>query len=208
MENIYKIKTVCPRCGTAGEASAYPGINVGENPELKESVLNGSVFMWECPGCGESSLIRFPLLYHDPGTRLLLWLSDGKEETEKSMAAVVGSQTEGLGDYTTRIVDNPGDLIEKIKISDAGLDDVAVELCKYVARLELKKDVDLKFLEMEGADREITLTYPEKGEMQLIQIGFNVYEDSDAILRRNPVLREKASGFVRVDRSWIDQYLK
>ena len=83
-----------------------------------------------------------------------------------------------------------------------------VEMCKYVTKGELEKDVDLKFFNFEGADNEITLTYPENGQMQMIRIGFNVYEDCAGIINRNPALREGASGMVRLDQEWLGAYFK
>ena len=72
----------------------------------------------------------------------------------------------------------------------------------------MEKDVDLKFFKFDGADNEITLTYPENGQMQMIQIGFNVYEDCAGIIRRNPALREAASGMVRLDQEWLGRFFK
>ena len=101
-----------------------------------------------------------------------------------------------------------GSLIEKVKIFDAGLDDAAIELCKYVTRSELGKDVPLKFLRTEGADNEIIFTYPEAGQMQLLAVGFNVYEDSRAIIGRNPSMQESLKGLAKVDSEWVEQFIR
>jgi len=82
-----------------------------------------------------------------------------------------------------------------------------MEMCKFVTRGELNKDVDLKFFQIDGPDHEIILAYPENEQMQMVQIGFNVYEDSAAILRRNPDLTEKATGLVRIDRQWLESFM-
>ena len=68
------------------------------------------------------------------------------------------------------------------------------------------KDVDLKFFRMEGADNRILLTYPENGQMQVIGTGFSVYEDAAGIMRRNPQM--KTCGLTRVDRLWLESYLR
>lgn len=196
----------CSRCGEKTAVSVPRSLNVREQPELKEEVRSGRLFVRTCPHCGTPNLIRTPFLYHDPDLRLMVWLSDGNAETERKMAAAVQAEA-GLSDYTLRIVDTPGDLVEKINIAEAGLDDIAVEICKYVTRQELGRDVDLRFYRMEGADHDLTLAYPEKGQMQMVGIGFNVYEDSAAILGRNPELKRKATGLVRVDRRWLAQFL-
>jgi len=200
-----EIHADCIGCGAHCHVPAVDIVNTKENPELKEKVLSGELFMWKCPSCGTVNLAHYPLLYHDPDTKLLFWLSDGDAAVEAQMAAAIKAQ--GLEDYTCRIVDNPGDLLEKIKIFDAGLDDIAMEMCKFVTRGELNKDVDLKFFQIDGPDHEIILAYPENEQMQMVQIGFNVYEDSAAILRRNPDLTEKATGLVRIDRQWLESFM-
>ena len=199
------VQARCRHCGTEAEIPAYNIINVRENPEIKEQLLEGKLFIWTCPHCGTDNLIRYPLLYHDPDQKLLIWLSDGIPEVEARMAETVSGEA-GLADYTARMVDTPGDLMEKIKIYDAGLEDVPMEICKFVVRQEMDKDVDLKFFRMEGADHRILLTYPENGEMQIVGSGFSVYEDAAGIMRRNPQL--KTSGMVRVDRRWLSQFIR
>lgn len=195
----------CRRCGTEADVPAWNIINTRENPELKQELLEGRMFIWTCPACGTDNLVKYPLLYHDPDQKLLLWLTDGIPEVEARMAETVESE-EGLHDYTARIVDTPGDMMEKIKIHDAGLDDIAVEICKFVTRQELGKEVELRFFRLDGADNRILLTYPEKGEMQVIGTGFSVYEDAAGIVRRNTSLA--VQGLARVDSAWLSRHIR
>ena len=196
----------CPHCGKAFEVDAVAAVNTERNPELKERLLGGELFIHECPHCGSRVLAKFPLLYHDPSEKLMIWLSDGSADTEARMqAAVAGEDFDG---YTGRIVDTPGALIEKVKIFDSGLDDIAMEMAKFVTRQELGKDADLLFFGLDGADNEITLTYPEAGQMQMVRIGFNVYEDCAGILLRNPAIKKAASGLARVGRSFVESFLR
>ena len=195
----------CPNCGKAFEVEAVAAINTERDPELKERLMSGELFLRECPHCGARTLAKFPLLYHDPAEKLMIWLSDGSADTEARMqAAVTGNDFEG---YTGRIVDTPGALIEKVKIFDAGLDDISLEMAKFVTRQELGKDADLLFFGLDGADNEITLTYPEAGQMQMVRIGFNVYEDCAGILLRNPDIKKAATGLCRVGRSFVEGFL-
>ena len=115
---------------------------------------------------------------------------------------------EGLEGMQGRLVGDVGSLIEKVKIFEAGLDDVPMEFCKFVTRQEMGKDVDLKFLRLDGADHDIILTYPEDGAMQMLAVGFNVYEDCCAIVRRNPAVSASVQGLATVDRGWVEQFLR
>lgn len=108
--------------------------------------------------------------------------------------------------YHGRLVKTVGDLMEKVKIFDAGLDDIVMELCKYITLQEIKKDVSLKFFSIDGADSEINFTYPENGEMQLIAVGFNVYEDCAGIVQRNPAIKESARGLATIDPDWLSNF--
>ncbi|MBR4134528.1 MAG: CpXC domain-containing protein [Bacteroidales bacterium] len=207
----------CSRCGARNSVMTYDSINVAEMPELKVRVLDGSLFVWECPHCGARNLVRNQTLYHDPSERLMVWLTGGSKELESKVSEAYGSLEEMNG-YTARFVDDPGSLIEKVKVFDAGLDDVVMEMAKYVSRLEVaegSKDraadimgATFRFLKLDGADNEITFAYPLDGRMQMVAVGFNVYEDCRGILKRNPDIAAAASGFARVDAAFVARFLR
>ena len=207
----------CTHCGARNSVTTYDIINVNENPGLKSRVLDGSLFVWECPHCGARNLLRCQTLYHDPAERLMVWLTGGSEELESKARKAYGGLEEMKG-YTARFVDDPGSLIEKVKIFDAGLDDVVMEMAKYVSRIEVaesRKDraadilnAAFRFLKLDGADNEMTFAYPLDGQMQMVAVGFNVYEDCRGILKRNPEMAAAATGFARVDAAFVERFLR
>ena len=85
--------------------------------------------------------------------------------------------------------------------------------CKWVTRRELSAknpemmDAKLRFLRMDGPDNEMVLAFPLNGQMQVVNIGFNVYEDARGILGRNPSIRPEA-GFAQVDAAWLDRFFR
>ena len=197
----------CSCCARQSQVSIYRSINVASEPELKEKVSDGSLFTWECPHCGTTNLMRYETLYHDPDHKLMILLADAGTPLGGSVQDMF-AQDEALKAYTARLVTSPGDLIEKIKIYDAGLDDIVVELCKYVTRLEMGKEITgMKFLRLDGADNDIILTYPSKGQMEMLSVGFNVYEDCRGILQRNPAVSESVRGFATVDQDWVASFM-
>lgn len=214
---ISETKFPCTRCGVEHTVSVRNSINVAETPELKQSVLDGSAFVWECPHCGTLNLIRSQVLYHDPAERLMVWMTAGSEELKEKVRASYG-QLEELKDYSLRFVDDTGSLIEKVKIFDAGLDDAVMEMTKYVTRMELCEkggaDADgimatqFKFLNLNGADNEITLAYPFHGQMQMLAVGLNVYEDCRGIISRHPAIKDSIKGFVSIDADWVQQFFR
>lgn len=188
------VPMLCARCGKEAEQLVYRHIDAVSEPELKAKVLSGELFVFTCPSCGHKSLITFPVIYRDE--HLLACLSDRNLSVE------------GLEGVAGRRVSDVGSLIEKVKIFDSGLDDVPMEFCKFVTRQELGKDVELKFFKVDGADNDIIFTYPENGQMQMLAVGFNVYEDCCAIVGRNPAITGGMSGLVCVDREWAEQFLR
>lgn len=209
------VPVICRHCGGTHDIHIYSSINVSEAPELREKVMDGSIFSWECPSCAKTNYMRYQTLYHDPDQKVMVWLTQGDLELEAKAAAI--AQMEEMKAYTLRFVDEPGEFIEKTKIFSAGLDDVVMEMCKYVTKMELGEkepakaealmNAAFKFLKMEGADNEITLAYPMDGQMQMVVIGFNVYEDCRGIVQRNPHMREAATGFCHIDASWLSKYI-
>lgn len=208
---------ICSRCREENKVTIYNSINIGEQPELKDAVLDGSAFVWTCPHCGTLNLLQYQTLYHDPSEKLMVWLTRGSEELEEQVREAY-SRLDGLEEYTMRFVDDAGSLIEKIKIFDAGLDDRTMEMTKYVTRLELCENqkenaqdilaAPFKFLRMSGPDNEITLAYPLDGKMQMAAIGFNVYEDCRGIIKRNPEVAADSSGFLKIDSSWVSRFFR
>ena len=175
MSSSSVISVKCPDCSVQSNATVYSSINVTENPELKAGVMDGSLFVHECPHCGAKTLLNSPVAYIDPAGKFIIFHFVG------DVALSAPEEGEFAG-FTIRHVREIGELIEKVKIFDAGLDDQVLELCKNVTTMEMKREVPLKFLKLNGADNEIIFTYPEKGQMEMIAIGFNVYEDCSSII--------------------------
>ncbi len=218
MSIITEALAPCSKCGQQNKIRIYRSINISENPELKDKVKDGSLFLWECPHCGQVNLAKYETLYHDPAGKVMVWLLPEGDLPESQMQSIT-MHTKAMGGYTLRRVNDTGSLMEKVLIREAGLDDAVIEMCKYVTKLELcSKTAESRESIMaapfhfyrtdgEGDSRMITLSYPLDGQMLGVNIGWNVYQDCDGILRRNPHARP-GDGFVRVDSSWIDSVIR
>jgi hypothetical protein len=184
---------------------------VSENPELKAKVRDGSLFLWECPHCGQVNLAKYETLYHDPSVKLMVWLMPEGEISESQMHAIT-MHTKAMGGYTLRRVNDMGSLMEKVLIRDAELDDVVLEMCKYVTKLEMvqkivdqeKKDAFMTsvFHFYKADDEIITFMYGQDGQMMGVNVGMNVYQDCSGILERNPQMKA-AEGFEKIDAEWL-----
>ena len=199
----------CSNCSKTTEVSVPRSINTALDPELKNRVKDGSLFIWECPYCGRRNVAVSETLYHDPSAKLMLWLLPGSGEPFAEAQAAV----KGLDGYTLRVVREVGELIEKINIADAGLEDTIIEMVKWVTRRELSAknpaaaDASLKFLRIEGADHDLVFAFPLEGNMQVVNVGFNVYEDARGIIARNPSVKP-SEGFSRVNSEWLERFFR
>ena len=191
-------------------------INVADDPSLKDKVRDGSLFVWECPDCGTANLAVYDTLYHDPEEKVMIWLLPPGSVDESSVEALeqqLRDHSDDLDGYILRRVEDVGSLIEKVNIHDALLDDVIVEMCKWVTRRELAQktpsalNAPLRFLRTEGADNDLVFALPLDGQMQVLNVGFNVYEDARGILLRNPAIHPDP-GFAEVNAAWLDRYFR
>ena len=219
MSIINEALAPCSKCGQQHKVTVYRSINTTENPELRDKVKDGSLFLWECPHCGQVNLAKYETLYHDPAAKLMVWLIPSGEISETQMQAIT-MHTKAMGGYTLRRVNDMGSLMEKVLIAEAGLNDVVLEMCKWVTKQEMlqksvgqdKKDEFLAtafhFYKAEGEDHEriLTFMYGFEGNMLGVNIGWNVYQDCEAILSRNPQIKP-ADGFSRIDADWLNSVL-
>ena len=217
MSLVKKAPARCARCGHEHEITVYKSVNTAEDADMEARVLNGSLFLWTCPDCGCKNLVSYECLYHDPAKKRMLWLLPQNKDNSLEMTSVA-RHAQLLGGYTLRICPDLGSLIEKILILNAGLNDVAVEICKYVIRGEWAQqaqaagssatdtrattpsDTPLHFHHVE--DDQLVFSYPSEGKMASLSLGKNVYEDALGILSRNPALQLE-EGFRRVDADWL-----
>ena len=149
----------------------------------------------------------------------MVWLIPVGEVSEAQMQAIT-MHTKAMGDYTLRRVNDMGSLMEKVLIVDAGLDDIVLEMCKYITKMEMMQTTvaaqqketfmasTFHFYKSEGENegRILTFMYALDGQMQGVNIGWNVYQDCAAILERNPNIKP-AEGFAKVDADWLSSVL-
>ncbi len=218
MALINQITGKCSNCSFSEPLSTYALINVASDPSLKEKVKNGSLFLWECPRCGQVNLMVYETLYHDPQKKLMLWLlpeGRGAEELGDLLGRLEDIAS-SLPGYTLRKVGDVGSLIEKVKIHDLDLEDTVIEMCKYITAMELGEkespEAQNKFMEatfrfngLDGPDNDLVFTFPMDGQMQSVHTGFNVYEDCAGIISRNPSVKT-GEGFAQIDRTWVKKF--
>lgn len=145
--NQQKKETVgCARCGKMFSVLLYPAIDIRQMPWAKSRLLNCTFFRHRCPSCGTANEFCYPTLYHDRKAKLMVKLHVMEiPEYERIPFPLPPPCRGGVRQYCFREVVGPGELAEKIRIFDAGLNDFKIEAVKLCMQIQ-HHYFDLKFL--------------------------------------------------------------
>ena len=123
----------CPQCQHEQDFTVWQSMNVTLDPELKEQLLSGELNAFICQKCAEKTSVAYDTLYHDMRLGLWLYLSHGDEKPGEDFSRVQSMMAKTARvPYRYRLVRNRNELVEKILIFDAGLDDRMVEIFKLM----------------------------------------------------------------------------
>ncbi|HMP77394.1 MAG TPA: CpXC domain-containing protein [Kiritimatiellia bacterium] len=152
-QNSYPIR--CPKCGHEQTVSLYDAINVKESPELRAELMANKLNGITCAACGFGFRVDKNLVYSDPDRKLLVfWVPTDESDYargEEQFVDLLGELSELLPDDlhapSVHLVFNRVELIERIFLVEAGLDERLVEYIKYTlysrnaARLDPAKKI-------------------------------------------------------------------
>ena len=191
----------CPQCGSQVNTAIYTSVNVTTSPQLREKVMDESLFMWRCSNCSYEALLLHPCLYHDMDRGFMVYLIPELRDDFLSDKEV-SEQFPELKALQKRLAPDLNALKEKILIFEARLDDRAVELCK----LALQRVVSEKKGVAAGSGYFCML------DRDAGQIGFSFFlknsEKSADIVGSLLKEKEQPSGFLRIDDAWASEALK
>ena len=207
MSKHHMEKLTCPSCHHDGDFEVWDSINTVLDPEMKEKVLNQSIFLYTCPNCGETFRLNYPTLYHQMEDLIMIYLVSESEMAE-TYDLFYGEHT--MADFRTekylnRIVTSANQLVEKIQIFDAGKDDRIMELVKLLATDSiLKNNPDKEFDELRFAvddDGTNILIIINKGEITGAVDIDNMYEFASSHCNDFKDLRDDDE--IVINREWI-----
>lgn len=136
--NIEKI--ACPRCGKDSDFRVWSSINTALDPEMKKQVRTREAFKFVCPFCGADANVDYGFLYHQMEDQIIIHYAQGEESFNDAYNMLSGNDERLTGNlglnlfegYTKRVVASQNQLLEKLAIFDAGLDDRIVEIIKVI----------------------------------------------------------------------------
>jgi len=164
-KSTYRI--ACPKCGHEQSVELYESVNVKDDPALKDQLLQNQLNGVTCGGCGFGFRVDKQLVYNDPDHRLLIYCYPASEATiendEDRFLAAVADITRALPDDlhvpSVHLVFNRTELIERIFMKEAGLDERIIEYIKYTiyTRNARKLDPTAKSLLFNAYDSNDTM---------------------------------------------------
>jgi len=228
MSEMRTVDWACPKCSTKCKITIWNSINVDLDPELKDKIFSDELFIWECPECGQKTLVPQNFLYHDMGRKFMLFFNffDEREKDEKRYATPQhpnesneSNDLPWMEGYTLRSVYGLLNLKEKIFILEHGLNDIAVERQKYmISHLAIPEIAEKGYKLLFGKiDKDATdvseygaiyYFYDDEEKKQTVTVRFaldNYYEHCKA-LEIDP--RMKVTGLACIDQGWMDYHLK
>lgn len=188
----------CPGCGHVRAATFWTSVNADLNPDLKQSLLDGTFFRHDCPRCGREIVIEHELLYHDMRRHAMVYYAKpGERPPDLAGVRLLLSQSPDVN-YKLRLVPTLPDLFEKIAILDNGFDDRLVEAFKYALAEKLAardmQAAEIRFLRRspDSNSRAIFRVFEQDGAQQDIVVPFRkAYDDLRDALR--PALKADAA---------------
>lgn len=186
---------ICPQCGESQKYKLYTGVNAQDNPELKQSILDETMFDWRCQRCNYFAAMAYPFIYVDNQAGYVICLTPGG-------AGSAVEAPEPFSGYVKRRVKNLAEMKEKIMIFDRGCHDVAVELvknalCSIAKRRYNNARLHAYFSRVEAGKMEFAIFVPRNLEPVYHSTRMEVYNQSQEVLRT--LAYDDPDGFATVD---------
>jgi hypothetical protein len=162
MSVIRETTIPCEQCETDQPFVMRMQIDVAKWPQGKEELLEGRLNTFVCAKCGFSKMYDFILLYEDREKGLMVLSAPQSAEIELKPEFAHFAE-----DFQLRKVSSRNELIEKVVIRDAELDDCVVEYVKVQLRNESLRrsmpiDGDLMFSDLgKNDDGETVLEFQD-----------------------------------------------
>lgn len=220
MTRFHKDYVLCPHCASEESVVIWERVLVQEDPDLKERILKKDLQAFECSNCGETVIMAEPFLYIDNAAKQVFYycpeykdLLDDNRALVQTIPLPKASELLGLpeaeaSDYRLRLLTTYNDLIEKIHLQDAGLDDRLMELVKLAMRTRLleaegKKLSDIYFLLAENEGMLFQVLEEESG-WNSFETSREAYDNALKMVARD---LPPDTGWLLVDLQWALDYV-
>ncbi len=147
-KNKYGIR--CPKCEHEQQVDLYDSLNIGEEEELKFALMANEINVIECDSCSFQFRVDKNLLYHDPDNNLMVYLFnaplDQLEAAQEEFLTTVQSLNRALPEDVeapqVHLVLSRGELVERIFMHEASLNERIIEYIKYQVHSNNLESID------------------------------------------------------------------
>ncbi len=130
----------CPQCGADQEAALYESVNVGDEPALRDRLMRNELNRVACAQCGASFRVDPHLFYHDPARQILIyWIptaanayAEGERQFREALSRLAPLLPKDAVPPTPHLVFSRAELVERIFLLEAGLNERIVEYIKHM----------------------------------------------------------------------------
>jgi hypothetical protein len=197
------INITCPSCSTQQDVQLYDSINVETDPPLKDALMSNRLNRIECINCGTGFRADMPLLYNDPGNRILIhWIPLGAgltreqilEDFDQSMEEMNAMIPDNIVLPAVRLVMSRVELVELIFMIEAGLNPRVVEYVKYSIYTHNMDRVDPEKFRLllnvqDSTDEELLFVMQDVREQtlgQVLRYGREAYQSMSELYDESP----------------------
>lgn len=206
----------CPECDHEQNIKITPSVNVTTDPDMREKVLSGEIFLFKCDKCGFEGFAGFPFIYEDKQTNggFLVYMEPGCEDREVGIEMPDIADQVIYRDVPMRLVTDINSLKEKVYIFEAGLDDRVMELFKALALLKLEGDPEQKPDELRFSNIEDTengqlvllAAFKEGKYLGVLELPYSLYQS--CVITGSPIWDVPLTECTAVDSIWIAERIK
>lgn len=209
-----QIQLTCPVCEAKKDFTYHNHLNVSQHPELKQTLLEGNLFRFECDECGAKRQLDMQFIYHDPEKKVMIFLlpeyRSDNEEVTRVLDEIIQQQNFSLADYRLRIALHGVDLVEKITIFDAGYDDQEIEIVKLLtdglfAQEKPTTPVKARYFYMQKSEPKVL--YITDSDQILVDFHEKLLEFARTKFNKRLKIQQQGK-FILIDHRWAIQTLE
>lgn len=140
----------CPKCQYEQDVELYSAINARQDPELREALLANRLNVVTCDHCSATFRVDLPFAYSDPERHVLIYWIPARPEDQLSsentfqedLAQLTSTLPKDLTMPTVSLVFDRYQLVERIFLYEAGLNERIIEYIKYLIYLRNRSKVN------------------------------------------------------------------
>jgi hypothetical protein len=202
MSRLVRTSVTCPRCEATAEFEHHASVDVTRDPQLRAAVLDRTLSVFTCRACGHEASVSHDLLYLDAARGFMVQYDPSGSFDASQVGELVAppGRAGRARQLVTRVVSEMNDLVEKVRIFEAGLDDRVVEVIKLMLGSQ-HPGVAGAALYFDGLEGDVfTLVALEDGEPQGLELPRSALDDlSSRLLQSGRLGEEPAWGRVDAD---------